>query len=208
MRERKRHTGSWAAEHEYHGHLFLFEYGFFGFALSSRRCRRVILALVYARDVEGISDLLYEVGGHRDHGPDQASARARRAGGRSSGGARMRVRWLRGGGRGRSTRRRRRGRLRGRALDSVHVLGSEATRLTSTKLTEVWLAATARARPRSPQWTSDTTMAHSSTSCGPATTQTRPTSSPLVARTLSPSCSSCVPPPFCTHVSVLTLRRV
>ena len=138
-REGKRHTSAWAAKHEYHRHLVFLKNGFFGCALGSRRrCRCVILLLVGTREVEGISDLLYEVGSHR--GPDQTSARARRAGGRLSGGVRMRVRWLRGGGRERSMRRRKRGRLQGRGLDSVHVLGSETTRLTySTGVDQVWL---------------------------------------------------------------------
>jgi hypothetical protein len=39
-------------------------------------------------------------------------------------------------------------------------------------------------------------MAHSSTSCVLATTQTRPTSSPSAARTPSQSCLSCVPATF------------
>jgi hypothetical protein len=47
------------------------------------------------------------------------------------------------------------------------------------------------------------TMAHSSTSFVPATTQTRQTSSPLVARTLFRSCLSCVPPTLlCTHIYI------
>jgi hypothetical protein len=89
--DRDRHTGSWAAEHEYHRHLFFLEYGLLSFA-SSSSSGRLILVLVDARDVEGISDLLYDVGCHRGHGClDQGSEQARRAGGRLSVGVRKRV---------------------------------------------------------------------------------------------------------------------
>ena len=60
--KKERHTSSWAAEHEYHCHLFFLKYGFSGVALSgsgsSSRRRRLTLALVDAREVDSISDLL------------------------------------------------------------------------------------------------------------------------------------------------------
>ena len=101
-----RRTCAWTAEHEYHRHFFFVEYGLGGRALGS------ISALVGAGEVQGISDLLYDVGSHR--GLDQESVRARRAGGRSGGGVRMRGLWLRGGGRERNMRRRKREQLRRR----------------------------------------------------------------------------------------------
>lgn len=85
----KRHTSSWAAEHEYHRHLLFLEYGLLSFTSGSSF--RLVLVLVDARDVEGISDLFYDVGCHRGHGLDQASEQARRAGGRLSVGVRKRV---------------------------------------------------------------------------------------------------------------------
>ena len=59
-RNGRKHTSSWATEHEYHRHLFFLEYGFFGVALSgsSSNSRRLTLALVDAREVDSISDLL------------------------------------------------------------------------------------------------------------------------------------------------------
>jgi len=78
------HTGAWTTEHENHRHLFFLEYGLVGCALD------LISALVGAREVQGISDLLYEVGCHR--GLDRESGQARRAGGRLGGGVKMRER--------------------------------------------------------------------------------------------------------------------
>ena len=89
VRVGQRHTGSWPAEHKYHCHLFFLQYGLLSFASSSSG--RLILVLVDARDVEGVSDLLYDVGCHRGHCLDQACEQARRAGGRLSVGVRKRV---------------------------------------------------------------------------------------------------------------------
>lgn len=86
----QRHTGSWTTEHEYHRHLFFLEYGLLSFASSSGG-RLILLLFVNARDMEGVSDLLYDVGCHRGHDLDQASEQARRAGGRLSVGGRKRV---------------------------------------------------------------------------------------------------------------------
>ena len=86
----QRHTGAWAAEHEYHRHFLFLEYGLLlSFATSSSG--RLILVLVGARDVEGISDLLYDVGCHRGHCLDQECEQARRVGGRLGVGVRKRV---------------------------------------------------------------------------------------------------------------------
>lgn len=107
----QRHTGSWATEHEYHRHLFFLEYGLLSFASSSSG-RLILLLLGDARDMEDVSDLLNDVGCHRGHDLDQASERARRAGGRLSVGERKRVQWLRDGVRECNMRQRRRERLR------------------------------------------------------------------------------------------------
>lgn len=107
-KEERTHTGARTAEHEYHGHLFFLEYG-----------------LVGGGDVQCVSDLLYEVGCHRGLDPDQESARARRADGRSGGVVRMRERWPRGGVRECSTRRRKRERLRRREPGLVRLWDGE-----------------------------------------------------------------------------------
>ena len=85
----ERHTGSWAAEHEYYCHLLFLKYGLLSFASSSSG--RLILVRVDAGDVENVSDLLCDVGCHRGHGLDQANEQARREGGRLSVGVRKRV---------------------------------------------------------------------------------------------------------------------
>ena len=77
-----RRTCAWTAKHEYHRHFFFVEYGLGGRALGS------IPVLVGSGEVQGISDLLYDVGSHR--GLDQESVRAKQGGDRSGGGVRMR----------------------------------------------------------------------------------------------------------------------
>jgi hypothetical protein len=155
--------------------------------------------------VQGISDLLYDVGRHR--GLDLESVRARRAGGRSGGDVKMtRGRWLRGGGRESNTLQRKRELLRRREPGLVRPCDFEETSLylaPSSTRQQLTLTAHTHTRtykkrvtpagdqpyPRNRKkktkkkknlilWTSDTITEHSSTSFVPATTQTRPTSSP------------------------------